>query len=268
MTKLEMVIQTLDIFQKTYPEDAFIFVTDNEKVVGGISGQHITLQFPVGTPMEALQGTVIEKALRAGGRVQEERPANQVVATATPIYEGGKMVGAVVAVVSNKKYEALRSSASELAAMVEEMSATTDEVTQVSQNVSNRVTDTAEMSKIMSNDVEDIHSVASFVQQVASQSQLLGLNAAIEASRAGEHGLGFAVVADEMRKMAEQSKRSANDIHEKLERIRSFIHELNAAIHEILANTEEHLASMQELKETYEHIARTADDLANFSKLQ
>lgn len=267
MTNLEMVVQTLEIYQQTYPEDAFIFVVDNEKVVGGVSGKNIKLQFPVGTPLEGLKGTVIEKALRAGERIQEERPGNQVVATATPIYEGGLVVGAVVAVVSNQRYDTLRANASELAAMVEEMNATTDAVTNATQDMSSRVANTAEISETLSKDIEAIHSIATFVQQIASQSQLLGLNATIEAARAGEHGQGFAVVADYMRQMADQSKRSAKDIHEKLDRMRSFIQQINASMQQISTNTGEHLANMEELKATFDHIARTADNLANFSEL-
>lgn len=267
MTNLQMVVETLKIYQQTYPEDAVLFVIDHEKVVGGISGKNIQLQFPVGTPLEGLRGTVIEKAFRTGARIQEERPENQVVATAAPIYEGDIVVGAVVAVVSNKKYDTLRANASDLAAMVEEMNATTDAVTNATQDMSSRVVNTAEISEILSKDIEAIHSIATFVQQIASQSQLLGLNATIEAARAGEHGQGFSVVADYMRQMADQSKRSAKDIQEKLDRMRSFIQQINASMQQISTNAEEHLANMEELKATFDHIARTADNLSTFSEL-
>lgn len=156
----------------------------------------------------------------------------------------------------------LQNSTAEFISVVKEMTANTNEVHRASQTIVNDIEILNKESEIVKTNVEKIRSIVSLVKEIADQSHLLGLNATIEAARAGEYGNGFGVVANEVRKLAETSKHSANDISNQLTEILKSISVMMEMMKKVTGKIGNNTESIDELKKAYEHISRTAEKLS------
>ena len=114
--------------------------------------------------------------------------------------------------------------------------------------------ETNERIKQLSIQSTEIENITKVITDITEQTNLLALNAAIEAARAGEHGKGFAVVADEVRKLAEESKKSANQIVGLTTLIQQDTREVEKAVSVTVENVEQGVHFIQDAKTAFTSI--------------
>ncbi len=134
------------------------------------------------------------------------------------------------------------------------------------QSIQTNVSHIAEIIEGLGENSKQIGEIVDTIAGIAEQTNLLALNAAIEAARAGEHGRGFAVVADEVRKLAEQSQEAASEISERIGRIQSSTQEAVDAMHQGLSEVMDGTKTVQGAGTSFEGIASMVGKVAEASR--
>jgi len=267
---LESLVKVAPLLNRLYYQDVMVAVSDREKVLVYQPAKTFDLGMKVGEPIKA--GSSMELAMtgRKGQMVSIGKELYGVPyrSIAEPIFdENNHVIGAVAVGISLENQNKLSEVIEQFSASFEEVSSSIQDIAAGAENSARINEDLARSAEATKTNVSRTDEIIQMIRKIADQTKLLGLNAAIEAARAGDSGRGFAVVAEEIRRLSEQSNSSAKEVNKILKEMERAIQEINDEVQEASAVSQEQSSATQEIAATMEELVAQLETLGEFLDL-
>lgn len=269
---MAILIRHLKEFQDIVPIDCALTITDTERYVAFVSGEKIKIP-------ESVLNSIIPPLDSPYMAIHTGKPASAVVpadvigftyqsSSAAIRDEDGNIIGAMGLAISLENRENIINMANTVATASEQTSAAVEELAASSEQLCSQENELKNLVNDIRTEVEKTNDILKFINGVASTSNILGLNASIEAARAGDAGKGFSIVANEIRKMSKDSSQGVKNIENLLLEIKRKIEDMNDKISQtdLIASqqtsaTIEISSSIQQLTASAEQLKLAADNV-------
>lgn len=276
MNMLESALNIVSVLEEIFQdEDAMIAIADLDRLIYYRAGKTVDVGSSKGTKLingDGLYETIqSRKTMRI--IVPKEVRGVPFKAITVPLFDKNKQIVGAFGVgwgldEKTRLFEQLSAVTQSLVSSIENIAAGMDEITLNAQDISSSQEAMVSSAQVTRESVEETTKITDFVKGISNKTNMLGLNAAIEAARAGKDGRGFQVVASEIRKLSINSKgavgqieKSLKDMQESMNFIISKIENNASATQSQAAASEEINASIQELRSLAESLLKVTKEL-------
>lgn len=267
---LEAVQTVFPLFSTFFPTDAFTSLTDREKYLMIKQGKTIKLDLHENSTFQ--ENGVADVSIKTGQNQTVHYPKEKfgfpIIVYAIPLInpQTNNIVGSFNYAISQEREQKVIDMVLELQSFAQELTASSEELAGSAQELSEQSQNVEQAIKIAEDKIKKTDSILSYTRSIADTTNLLGLNAAIEAARAGDHGRGFAVVAEEIRKLAQNSKTSSAEIAETLIEIRNNINRIFEVVNTFATISQQQAASTEQIASSGQKLIELSGKLEKISE--
>ncbi len=268
MTKFKAYQLIASEVQQLFNEDVAVTLFDTEKIIAYYPGKTIDTRAKLGNP--PTPGSNVLEALTSGKRVVRRVSKDlfgvPFVGIALPIFEGSNIAGCFAVACSLEHYDSLFSTGQEILEAVVTISSSAQNLSGSTEELAATIRSMDDETEHVSTEMGRTNELTQRIKRISKQSNILGINAAIEASRAGEHGRGFAIVSEEVRKLASDTDASRQAIETNIQDVQSSVGLLIEAIKQLTAVTESHAHEVTEIANSLASIESMAKQLVKMGQ--
>lgn len=260
------------ILAEMFPEGAYIYMSDLTKIAYAQPSKKFDIPTLPAVGYELQAEDISYRAIQSKRPITEEVDASKyglpLTITNHPLYDDeNKNIVATLGIITPKKTavtlrgiaDNLENSLEGIAAAIEELAAS---ATEIHSNEGALNSNINEIIKI----TEEINEISAFIKVIAEETKMLGINAAIEAARAGDAGRGFGVVAEEIRKLSDQSKSTVPKIKQLTDTIKQKVDEASHKSNLSLDASQGQAAAAEEISASIEEITSMSEELNKMAR--
>lgn len=260
------------LLSEMFPEGVFLYMTDLQKVAYRQPSKEFDIPtFQVGRGL--VDSDIASKTLRTKQPTIAELDSSiygvPIYVANYPLFDddGDKDIVATFGIVIPKKLaEQLRNISNHLNDGLSQMSATIQQLAASASQIHTNEMELNEDIQGITNLSSEVNNVSTFIKKIADETNMLGLNAAIEAARVGDAGKGFSVVAEEIRKLSEHSKGTVPQLKNLTDNINNIVAEASEKSKVSLNSSQEQAAATEEVTASIEEITSMAEELNSIAQ--